>query len=136
MNRVETKTIRQTISFHASAHDVYEMLTDEKKHALFTGGSAQISRDVGGTFVTNEGYSDGKNVELVPDAKIIQTWRASDWPDDHYSTLTITLSPVSSGTKLSFIQTGVPSDQYEEISQGWHDYYWNPMKAALKKGSG
>ena len=52
---------------------------------------------------------------------------------DHYSTLIITLSPVSSGTELSFVQTGVPYDQYEEISQGWHDYYWNPLKAALKR---
>jgi activator of HSP90 ATPase len=36
--------------------------------------------------------------------------------------LTITLSPVSSKTKLSLVQTGVPEDQYEEISQGWFDY--------------
>ena len=133
---MKNKTIRQTISFHASAHDVYELLMDEKKHALFTGGSARISRDVGGAFVTNDGYSDGKNVELVPDAKIVQTWRSSDWPDDHYSALTVTLPPAPSGTNLSFVQTGVPDDQYEEISQGWYDYYWNPMKAALKKGSG
>jgi len=131
---MKTRTIRQTVSFHASAHDVYEMLMDEKNHALFTGGSARISRDVGGMFVTNDGYSDGKNVELVPDAKIVQTWRASNWPEGYYSTLTITFSQVSSTTKLSFVQAGVPDDQYEEISQGWHDYYWNPMKAALKKG--
>jgi activator of HSP90 ATPase len=133
---MKTKTIRQTISFHASAHAVYEMLMDEKKHALFTGGSARISRDIGGTFVTNDGYSDGTNLELEKDAKIVQTWRASDWPDDHYSTLTITLSPVSSGTQLSFVQTGVPANQYDEISKGWHDYYWNPMKEALKKDTG
>jgi activator of HSP90 ATPase len=130
---MKTRTIRQTIVIHASAHDVYEMLMDERKHALFTGGSARISRDVGGTFVTNDGYSNGTNLELVQDTKIVQTWRASDWPDDHYSTLTINLSQGSSGTKLSFIQTGVPSDQYDEISQGWYDYYWNPLKEAREK---
>jgi activator of HSP90 ATPase len=130
---MKTRTIHQTISFRASVHDVYEMLMDEKKHALFTGGSARISREPGGTFATNDGYSTGTNKELVQNKKIVQTWRASDWPEDHYSTLTITVSPVPSGTKLSFIQAGVPDDQYEEISQGWHDYYWNPMKAALKK---
>jgi activator of HSP90 ATPase len=130
---MKTRTIRQTIVIHASAHDVYEMLMDERKHVLLTGGSARISRDVGGTFVTNDGYSNGTNLELIQDAKIVQTWRASDWPDDHYSTLTITLSQGSSGTKLLFIQTGGPSDQYEEISQGWYDYYWNPLKEALEK---
>jgi hypothetical protein len=28
---------------------------------------------------------------------------------------------------------GVPSDQFEEISKGWYDYYWNPLKALLEK---
>ncbi|MFA5347488.1 MAG: SRPBCC family protein [Methanoregula sp.] len=130
---MKTRTIRQTIVIHASAHDVYEMLMDEREHARFTGGVARISRDVGGTFVTNDGYSTGTNLELVQDAKIVQTWRAIDWPDDHHSRLTITLSQGSSGTKLSFIQAGVPSDQYQEISQGWNDYYWNPLKEALEK---
>ena len=41
---MKTKTIHQTISFIASAHDVYEMLMDEEKHALFTGGSARIKQ--------------------------------------------------------------------------------------------
>jgi len=130
---MKTRTIRQTVVIHASAHNIYEMLMDEKKHALFTGGSARISRDAGGTFVTNDGYSNGTNLELEKDKKIVQTWRASDWPADHYSILTITLFPVSSGTKLSFVQSGVPADQYEEISKGWYDYYWDPMKEALEK---
>ncbi len=115
---MKTRTIRQTLSFHARAHDVFEMLMDEKKHALFTGGSARIDRNVGGTFSTNDGYSTDTTLELVQEAKIVQTWRASDWPDGHFSTLTIILSPVSSKTLLSFVQTGVPSDQFEEIRKG------------------
>ena len=132
-NDMKTRTIRQTVSFDASAHEVYEMLTDEKKHAGFTGGAAHISRDVGGKFVTNDEYSSGTNLELVQDSKIVQTWRASDWPDGHYSSLTIMLSQGALPTKLSFVQTGVPADEYDEINQGWHDYYWNPLKASLEK---
>jgi uncharacterized protein YndB with AHSA1/START domain len=56
---VSKPAIRLTITFDASPHDVYEMLMDEKKHARFTAGAAQISRDVGGAFVTNNGYSTG-----------------------------------------------------------------------------
>ena len=130
---MKTRTIRQTITLDASPHDVYEMLMDEKKHARFTGGAAEISREVGGAFVTNSGYSTGTNKELVQDTKIVQSWRASDWPADQYSTLTITLSPVASKTKLSFVQTGVPEDQYEEIGQGWYDYYWDPLRKSLEE---
>jgi uncharacterized protein YndB with AHSA1/START domain len=70
---MKPKTIRQIITLDASPHDVYEMLMDEKKHARFTGGVAQISRDVGGGFVTNSGYSTGTTKELVQDTKIVQT---------------------------------------------------------------
>ena len=113
---MKTRTIRQTITLDASPHDVYEMLMDEKKHARFTAGAAQISRDVGGAFVTNNGYSTGTNKELVQDTKIVQTWRASDWPEDHYSTLTITLSPGLIKDETFLVQTGVPEDSVRRRS--------------------
>ena len=34
---MKTRTIHQTITLPASPHAVYEMLMDEKKHALFPG---------------------------------------------------------------------------------------------------
>ncbi len=34
---------------------------------------------------------------------------------------------------LTFTQTDVPDEFYEDISQGWRDYYWKPMKEMLDK---
>jgi activator of HSP90 ATPase len=89
-----------------------------RRTCRFTRDAAEISREVEGVFVTNNGYSTGTNRELIQDSTSIQTWQASHWPDDHYFTLTIPLCLVRSNTKLSFVQTGVPEDQYEEIRQG------------------
>lgn len=130
---METKTVKQTVTFRASPHDIYEALMDSKKHAQFTGGEAKISRKVGGKFTAFDGYSEGINVELVPDRKILQTWRASDWPEGHYSQVTFSLKEVESRTRLTFTQTGVPEEHYEDISQGWRDYYWAPMKKMLEQ---
>ena len=105
---------------------------DEKKHSLVTRGDARISRDVGGMFFTNNGYATGRNLELVPDSKIVQSWRAADWPRNLYSTVTITLFLISGKTKLSFVQKGEPVNQYEEIKQWWQDTYWEPMKTILE----
>ena len=130
---METKTVKQTVTFKASPHDVYEALMDSKKHARFTGGKASISRKVGGKFSVFDGYSEGTNLELIPDKKIVQSWRASDWEEGHYSRATFSLKEVENGTRLTFTQTRVPEEQYDDISQGWRDYYWEPMKQMLEK---
>ena len=130
---METKTIRQSVTIKASPHSVYEALMDSKKHSKFTGGKASISRKLGGKFSAYEGYAEGINLELVPDEKIVQTWRASDWPAGHYSRVTFAIKEVKVGARLTFTQSGVPEEQFGNVYQGWHDYYWAPMKQMLEK---
>jgi activator of HSP90 ATPase len=130
---MKTKTIRQSVTFKADPHQVYEALTDSRKHARFTGTKAKISRKVNGKFTAYDGYIEGVNLDLVSDKKIVQSWRGSDWPEGHYSKATFTLKKVKNGTRLAFAQRGVPGQHYLDIRQGWHDYYWKPMKEMLEK---
>jgi len=130
---MKTKTIRQSVTFRAPPHEVYEALMDSEKHARFTGAGASISRRVGGRFTAYDGSLEGENLELVPDVKILQSWRSDDWPEGHYSRATFSLAKVEGGTRLTFTQTGVPEDFYEDVKQGWIDYYWEPMKRLLEK---
>ena len=129
-----TKAIRQSVTINASPHAVYEALMDSRKHARFTGDSATISREIGGKFTTYNDYAEGINLQLVPDRKIVQSWRGSDWPEGHYSRVTFSLKEVSGGTRLTFTQAGVPEEFYDDISQGWRDYYWTPLKEMLERG--
>ena len=73
-----SKVIHQTVTLKVPPHEVYEALMDSRKHAAFTGGKAKISRAVGGKFSAYDNYIAGKNVDLVPDKKIVQDWRAVD----------------------------------------------------------
>jgi activator of HSP90 ATPase len=130
---MKTKTIRQSVTFKTSPHELYEALMDSKKHSKFTGSAANISRQVNGKFTAYDGSLEGKNLELVPDKKIVQLWRSTDWPEGHYSTASFSFKEITSGTRLTFTQTGVPEDDYENIKQGWYDYYWNPMKQMLEE---
>ena len=129
---MKVKTIRQSVTFKASPHAVYEALMDPRKHSKFTGSQVSISRKVGGKFTVYDGGLSGTNLELVKDKKIVQSWRADDWPEGHYSKATFALAKVASGTRLTFTQISVPAEHYEGIKQGWHDYYWTPMKATLE----
>ncbi len=130
---MKTRTIKQSATFKASPHEVYEALVDSRTHSVFTGSKASISRKIGGKFTAYDGYIEGVNLELVPDQKIVQSWRGSDWPEGHYSKATFSLKKVEGGTRLTFTQTDVPTEQYDPISQGWRDYYWKPMKEMLDK---
>lgn len=115
-----------------SPHEIFELWMDEKQHAGFTNGEAKIDRRVGGAFTTFDGWATGTTVELVPDKKIVQRWRAEDWPADHYSTITVVLAPALKGTKVMFTQTELPTSFAKNVTQGWRDYYWGPMKEALE----
>jgi len=132
---METKTIKQVVSFNAAPAEVYELIMDAKKHAAFAGGKVTMSRKPEGKFVVFDGYCHGYNIELTEGKKIVQAWHFVEdgWPDDHYSTCTFLFEPKEGGTKLTFTQTGVPAHKVESLKGGWKEYYWEPMKEYLKE---
>jgi len=124
--------IQQTVLFKASPHEVYEALMDSAKHAKFSGGKASISKRVNGKIMAYDGYITGKNVELIPDQKIVQEWRAVDWPAGFFSVVTFVFTPIPEGTRLDFRHANLPEGTEEEFTQGWIDNYWEPMKRLLE----
>lgn len=134
MIKVATKTIEQTVDINASPHDVYEAYMDSEKHTEFTGAKASVSPEIGGEFSAYDGALRGTILELVPDAKIVQTWRGSDdgWVPGHFSTATFSLEAIDGGTRLTFVQTRVPEKSFEQISQGWQTFYWPKIKQWLE----
>lgn len=130
------KPIESVVVFTGvTPHDVYETLLDARRQATFTGGEALISRRVGGMFTTFDGWASGRQIELVPDRKIVQTWRSEDWPSGTTSTCTYELRSVPTGTELRFRQTDVPSSLRASIAKGWAEYYWRPMQALFDSGA-
>ena len=132
---MKIKNLKQVVIFKANPHDVYEALMDSKKHAKFSNSKANISREVGGEFTAYDGWINGKNLELIQDKKIVQNWRGNgeDWPEGYYSKVTFSLSKTKNGTKLTFKHEGIPESTYEDISKGWEEHYWEPMKEMLEK---
>ncbi len=124
-------TIKQGCMLKATPQEVYGAWITSAQHAKFTGQEALVSQKVGGSFTTFDGWATGKNVELVPGQKIVQTWRGDDWPAGHYSTLTLRLIKAPKGTKVLFMQTDVPASKAKSIAQGWQDYYWSAMKSTF-----
>ena len=82
------KTIRQTATIRgATPHDIYETIMDPKKHTKLSRQPTTVSRRVGGAFKVGHDL-EGKNLKLTKDRRIVQTWRANNWPKGTYSKAT------------------------------------------------
>ena len=127
--KMNTSDFTQTILFPVTPEQVYAALMTAEAHSRFTGSDAAIRDEVGADFSVFDGYAHGRNVELIPGQKIVQTWRANEenWPADHFSEVVFDLREHPDGAELTFIQTGVPEEYADAINQGWHEYYWEPM---------
>ena len=132
---MKTKSFQQKVIYKASPQDVYNALMDSKTYSAFTGSKAVIGKKVGDTHTAFDDYISGKNIELVPGKKIVQTWKATDdgWPEGHYSTIEFVFEKTKDGTELQFTDTDIPATVKADYAQGWEDYYWQPMKALLEK---
>ncbi len=127
------KSINQSVIINASAQAVYDALMESKQHAEFTRAAANIENKVDGQFSVWDGYATGKNLELQPGKLIVQSWHASDWPEGVVSKVIYKLSEKNGVTTIELHQTGVPEEFEEDVSKGWEDYYWNPLKEYLEK---
>lgn len=127
------RSIHQSVMFSCTPHELYAMLMNSELHSAFTGAEADISSRETGKFTAYDGWIEGKNLELVPDKKIVQRWRAEDWPKGHYSLVTFEFFPQKYGAKLIFTQKEVPKQFSSEIEKGWKEHYWEKMKAMLEK---
>lgn len=131
------QSIHQEITFKASPNRVYDALLDSKRFSDFTGGAAaRIDREAGGAFSCFGGVITGRNIELLPDQRIVQAWRVGNWPDGIYSIVKFELQAHGSETRLVMDHSGFPEHlrahlNGEESDGGWQRQYWEPLKKYL-----
>jgi activator of HSP90 ATPase len=139
------EAIHQEPVFKASRKRVYEALTDAnqfgkvvelsaamKSGGMKTGGAlVTISREAGGAFSAFGGYVTGRQIELVPNERIVQVWRAGSWDPGSYSIARFVLVEQGSETKIKFDHTGFPKGQAEHLAEGWRVNYWEPLAKVL-----
>ncbi|MFN0213442.1 MAG: SRPBCC domain-containing protein [Saprospiraceae bacterium] len=114
--------------FPTSPEALYTAWLDSDSHSAMTGGDAIVSADLGASFSAWDGYISGKNIELEPGKRILQSWRTTEFDSkDADSMLEILLEPLPEGTKLTLTHQGIPEGQ-PDYAQGWEDYYFKPMR--------
>ena len=107
---------------------------DSRKHADFTGDQADIQPGVGGSFTIGAGYITGQNLELETYSHIVQAWRTTEFPDSAPdSWLELILEDTPEGCYLILNQKKLPEDQVESYTDGWQEYYLEPLQKYFAK---
>jgi uncharacterized protein YndB with AHSA1/START domain len=132
------ESIHQEVLFKASRKRIYEALTDAEQFTKVVrlskapgGPAAVISKEAGGAFSAFGGYITGRHIELVPNERIVQAWRAGGWEAGKYSIARFELKEQGEQTRLVFEHTGFPNGDAEHLLEGWNTNYWEPLRKYL-----
>eukprot|EP01114_Cavostelium_apophysatum_P021778 TRINITY_DN7687_c0_g2_i1.p1 TRINITY_DN7687_c0_g2~~TRINITY_DN7687_c0_g2_i1.p1 ORF type:complete len:335 (-),score=88.03 TRINITY_DN7687_c0_g2_i1:31-1035(-) len=131
---ISTSSFTLTEKFTCAPRDIYEALLSPSRVKAYAGGDAVMGSNQGDKFKLFGGSVQGENVELIPEKKIVQKWRFSSWPENHYSTVTIELDDKGGKTQMKLEQTGIPSDDKERTQAGWQENYWRRIKGIFGFG--
>jgi activator of HSP90 ATPase len=131
-----TKAIQQSVRFAAPPHALFEMYLDSKKHSAATGGEATISRKVGGAFTAWDNQLRGRNLLIVPNRLIVQSWRSVNFKtSDLDSILILQFSKAPRGGQVDLVHANVPRHDHKGVTNGWANYYWKPWNKYIKAKS-
>lgn len=128
----ETRTsLHQEIDYQVHPQRIYAILLDAKQFATLTGMPADIDARPGGAFSLFSGMIVGRNVELIPNERIVQAWRPTSWDPGIFSIVKFELKSQSSGCKIILDHTGFPAGLYDHLNEGWEGHYWGPLAKYL-----
>lgn len=114
----------------ADPEEVFAALTNPFQIELWSGYPADMKPETGYVFSLWEGDITGVNLEVVPNKRLVQEWFFGE--QDEQSIVRITLKKAGGRTLLDLNHTNIPEDVYEEITEGWRDYYLGSVKSMLE----
>lgn len=121
--------IQQEIFVAAPPARVFEVLTRAEAFSSLTGGApAEIDAKEGGAFSIFGGMIQGRNVECVQGARLVQAWRPKTWAPGLYSLVRFDLEAEADGTRVRLEHVGYPEEQREHLAGGWQANYLEPLQ--------
>lgn len=114
-------TFKKTFRINAEPSDIYSAITNPYTIELWSGYKAEMSTVPGSEFSLWEGDIEGKNIEFIQDRKVVQEWYFGDQSEK--SIVTISIFPDKDNSSVTVEHTNIPDDEYENIAEGWREYY-------------
>jgi uncharacterized protein YndB with AHSA1/START domain len=116
-------SIQQEATIPATPAQVYAILADAEALSALSGMTGKAGHCPGEEFSAFDGHVTGRQIDLVPDQRVVQAWRFPVWEPGWYTIVRFTLEAEGAGTRLVIHQDGEP-DEADALGchQTWHDH--------------
>ena len=120
------KDFKKYYSINTTPEILYSALTNAATIQLWTGGPAMMEAIEGTEFSLWDDNIVGKNLEFIPNKKIVQEWYFGD--QDEASIVTIILHEDKEKTSVELRHTNIPDEDFNDITSGWTDTYFGSLR--------
>ncbi|PTN09829.1 activator of Hsp90 ATPase-like protein [Mangrovibacterium marinum] len=124
------KEYKKYFQITAAPEDVYNALTNQLMIEIWTGEPAQMETVPGTEFSIWDGAICGRNIEFVPNQKIVQEWY---FGEEENSLVTIKLHQHKGGTSMEVRQINIPDEAYQNIAEGWEEDYFGALNQLFEE---
>ena len=119
-----------TVDIAADSEEVFTALTNPFQIEIWSGYPAEMKAEEGFVFSLWECDICGVNLEVKPNRLLVQEWFFGDTAER--SIVTLKLKKVGEQTQVELEHTNIPDDVFEEIVEGWKEYYLGSIKGMLE----
>lgn len=114
----------------ADPEEVFAALTIPFQIELWSGYPADMKAERGYVFSLWEGDITGMNLDVKTNKLLVQEWFFGE--QEERSIVRIELGKEGAYTVVNLEHTHIPEDVYEEITEGWREYYLGAIKGMLE----
>lgn len=121
---VSTRSINMKLIFEAPLEDLFNCFVEPRRLQAYTQSDVKFEATPGFEFTLFGGQVQGIVKKIVTSERIVMKWRSADWPEGHYSLVTLRFVKVSGGVEVTLKQIKVPSTDVDRSTSGWNTHFW------------
>jgi activator of HSP90 ATPase len=125
------KDFKTRIKVKAEMEDAFAAFINPFTIELWSGYPAVMSKEPNSEFSLWEGDICGRVLEVEDEKKIVQEWYFGEQENPSIATLKF-FSQGSSRVQIDLVHTNIPEEAYDDIVEGWNEYYLGAIKTFLE----
>ena len=128
---MELKDYKTRIKIKAEPAVVYAAITNPDTIEVWSGYRTEMPKEAGGEFSMWDGDICGRIIEYEQDKRVVQEWYFGE--QNAPSIVTINIFPYRQAVQIELIHTNIPEDAFDNIVEGWEEYYLKTLKGFLEE---